>query len=48
MTLDDEYIGIIKKTLLNNLKILEIIKWSLIGFGTAAATVSSLLVVYKN
>ncbi|KYB28341.1 hypothetical protein TcasGA2_TC032587 [Tribolium castaneum] len=48
MTLDDEYINIIKKTLLNNLKILEIIKWSLIGVGGVVTVVSLLLFVNKN
>ncbi|XP_044258619.1 sensory neuron membrane protein 2-like [Tribolium madens] len=48
MTLDDQYINIIKQTLLNNLKILEIIKWSLIGVGGAVSLVSLLLFVNKN
>jgi hypothetical protein len=48
VTLDDQYIDLIKTTLLNNLRILEIIKWGLIGLGTATVVIPTALIIYKN
>ncbi|XP_063920223.1 sensory neuron membrane protein 2-like [Zophobas morio] len=48
MILDDRYIAIIKDTLLKNLKILDMIKWGIIGLGGVALVAPTALMIYKN